>query len=267
MPNTHEIRIAVAGVSGKMGREAVRAIQTDARFLLCAGLTRSAGQAAPDTTFPLYTDADHLLQEAHPDVWLDLTDAGSVISHIDVCLSYGVRPVIGATGYAPTDLERWNNICIDQQIGGIAVPNFAIGALLMMRFAADAAKFFPDAEIVELHHDRKKDAPSGTSKRTAEAIAEGRGTQASLVSSKNGQVSTRTGQDSRGLAYRGVPIHSVRLPGLVAHQQVMFGGTGEILTIRHDSLARSSFMPGVVLACSGVMQLTGMAYGLESLLW
>jgi 4-hydroxy-tetrahydrodipicolinate reductase len=268
---TEPIRIAIAGASGKMGREAVQSIQADPRFSLSAVLVRDVNRAPQDIHALVFESAEPLLESVRPDVWLDLTDAQSVVPHVDLCLTYGVRPVIGATGYSLDDLARWHDHCLDKNIGGIAVPNFAIGALLMMRFAGDAAKFFPDVEIVELHHDGKKDAPSGTSKRTAEAIAQQR---EDLVHGKNlsmspdiGQASTPAEDCSRGLSYQGVPIHSVRLPGLVAHQKVMFGGVGEVLTIQHDSMARNSFMPGVLLACSEVVRLNGMVYGLERLLW
>lgn len=265
-----KIRVAIAGASGKMGQEAIAALFSDPRFTLSGVLMRRIGQAHGDTPCAVYDDAEALLQASRPDVWLDLTDAQSVVRHIDLCISYGVRPVIGATGYSLDDIERWNFECLARGIGGIAVPNFAIGALLMMRFAAEAARFFPDVEVIELHHDEKKDAPSGTAKRTAESISQQRlDGRADLLhtNDERGLGSPRETNASRGFSYHGVPIHSVRLPGLVAHQQVLFGGTGEVLTIRHDSMSRSSFMPGVLLACARVGDLKGLTYGLESLLW
>lgn len=236
------IRVAVAGAQGKMGSEAVRALQADGRFHLAAVLVRDAVQQPAEV--PAYTDVQTLLDERHPDVWLDLTDAQSVVSNIDHVVERGVRPVIGSTGYTATDRDHWDKQLRAQSLGGLAVPNFAIGALLMMRFAQEAARLFDKVEIIEMHHDGKKDAPSGTAKRTAEAVATARGGQAADI-----------------------PIHSVRLPGLVAHQEVLFGGTGELLTIRHDSLARTSFMPGVLLACAEVHKLQGLIYGLDHLLW
>ncbi|MCL6446443.1 MAG: 4-hydroxy-tetrahydrodipicolinate reductase, partial [Alicyclobacillus sp.] len=170
-------------------------------------------------------------------------DVRSVVNHVDHAVTRGVRPVIGATGYTPDDLARWDRELRAQGLGGIAAPNFALGALLMIRFAREAARWYGRAEIIELHHDGKKDAPSGTAKRTAQAMMEERGDNAAI------------------------PIHSVRLPGLVAHQEVIFGGTGEVLTIRHDSLSRTSFMPGVLTACEQVMTLTGLVHGLEHVLW
>ncbi|WP_067935304.1 4-hydroxy-tetrahydrodipicolinate reductase [Alicyclobacillus kakegawensis] len=233
------IRVAIAGIYGKMGREAAQALSADERFSVVGGLVRSRGQARQD--WPVFQDKSELLAETRPDVWLDLTDSTSVVENIDFAIANGVRPVVGATGYGEADVKRWHEACLERGIGGIAAPNFAIGALLMMRFAREAARFLPAAEIIELHHDGKKDAPSGTARRTAEQMQEELG--------------------------RDVPIHSVRLPGLVAHQEVLFGGAGETLTIRHDSLSRQSFMPGILVACAKVGRIRGMVHGLEHILW
>ncbi|GGJ07381.1 4-hydroxy-tetrahydrodipicolinate reductase [Alicyclobacillus cellulosilyticus] len=233
------IRVLVAGAAGRMGREAVAALAEDGRFHIAGALVRDPGRA-PDG-LRVFTDPVHAVEEARPDVWLDLTDAESVVRHVDLAISFGVRPVVGATGYGAEDVARWQKACEERGLGGVVAPNFALGALLMIRFAQEAARFYAAAEIVELHHDGKKDAPSGTARRTALLI--------------------------RDVTGRDVPIHSVRLPGLVAHQEVIFGGTGETLTIRHDSLSRASFMPGIRLACAKVMELSTLVYGLEHLLW
>lgn len=237
------VRVAIAGAAGKMGQEVVRAIATDTGLSVCGLLVRHVGQAeqAPLTGHPAFTDAEELIERVQPDVWLDLTDARSVVANVDYAIEHGVRPVVGATGYTMQDVERWDRQLRDRDLGGITCPNFAIGALLMMRFAEQAARFFQRAEIIELHHDQKRDAPSGTAKRTRDQMAN--------------EMSAE------------IPIHSVRLPGLLAHQEVLFGGVGEVLTIRHDSLSRQSFMPGVITACREVGKLTGMVYGLEHLLW
>ncbi|MCL6637311.1 MAG: 4-hydroxy-tetrahydrodipicolinate reductase [Alicyclobacillus sp.] len=258
-----------------MGREALQALQADPRFRVVGVLVRHAGQALSQANIPQYEEPEQLLLETRPDVWLDLTDARSVVAHTDLCIAQGVSPVVGATGYTPADVERWHQACLRQGIGGIAVPNFAIGALLMMRFAAEAARFFAQAEIIELHHDGKKDAPSGTARRTAEAMAASRAAEAAATTAGPrtdtgipvAAATATADQPARGWAYCGTPIHSVRLPGLVAHQEVVFGGLGEVLSIRHDSLSRASFMPGVRLACAKVRELRGLVYGLEHLLW
>lgn len=242
------IRIAIAGASGKMGQEAIQALKADGQFEVVGFLVRPNrpthqldGLKSPTNSVSISADVHSLIEETEPDVWLDLTDASSVVRHIDLVVAHGIRPVVGATGYSLEDISRWDKELLAQGKGGIACPNFAIGALLMMRFAEQAARFFGQAEIIELHHDGKKDKPSGTAKRTAEGIK------------------AESGEE--------VPIHSVRLPGLVAHQEVLFGGTGELLTIRHDSMSRQSFMPGILTACREVASLQGMVYGLERLLW
>lgn len=253
-----------------MGREAVQAVAADDRFAICSVLTRSVGQAPQSEAYPVYTELEQLLEETQPDVWLDFTDARSVVHHVDTAIRFGVRPVIGATGYTDLDLARWQDRCDEQELGGIAAPNFAIGALLMMKFATEAARYFDVAEIVELHHDGKKDAPSGTAKRTALMMSE-------VIRQQHPETGEQTISDinrmeadnhpARGLLADKVHVHSVRLPGLVAHQEVILGGTGETLTIRHDSSSRSSFMPGVLLACAEVQKLNCLVYGLENLLW
>jgi len=271
-----QVTIAIAGATGKMGLEATKTLQADPRFRVVAGLVRSSTMAnASDLLqeLPVYTDAEQLLLESKPDIWLDFTDAHSVVKNVNLALHYGVSPVIGATGYSTEDLERWQQTCREQRIGAIVAPNFAIGALLMIRFAQEAARFYGQAEILELHHDGKKDAPSGTARRTAEAVSaawqEMDATEgASLLLSGQARVTnSQTLSPARGLKVGEVPIHSIRLPGLLAHQEVIFGGTGEILTLRHDSLSRTSFMAGVQFACRKVGDLSGLVYGLENLLW
>lgn len=268
-----KIRVAVAGAGGKMGREAVATLTADDRFEVVGLLMRQTGQAedlsSPDSC-PVFTDSQQLLTEIHPDIWVDFTDAESVVAHIDQCITYGVRPVIGATGYSKDDLERWQKQCAEHDLGGIAAPNFALGALLMVRFAKEAARLFDDVEIIELHHSGKKDAPSGTARRTATAIIDARREAAANVQERevNTMLSAAALENqARGIDIDGIHVHSVRLPGLVAHQEVIFGGIGETLTIRHDSLSRTSFMKGLVIACERVMELKGLIYGLENLLW
>ncbi|WP_206830431.1 4-hydroxy-tetrahydrodipicolinate reductase [Alicyclobacillus fructus] len=236
------IRVALAGAMGRMGQAALEALQREDDLHLCGLLVRRANEEAERRLSPygaVYDDPEKLLDTERPDVWVDLTGPESVVRHVDLALSRGVRPVVGATGYSDDDVRRWERTARERQIGGAVCPNFAIGALLMMRFAREAARFMPRAEIVELHHDGKRDKPSGTSLRTRAMM---------------------------DVDYE-VPIHSVRLPGLVAHQEVIFGGAGEVLTIRHDSLSRESFMPGLIEAIRRVMQMRELVYGLDKLLW
>lgn len=275
-----KIRVAVAGANGKMGQEALNAISADERFTVVAALVRDQSRTVSTCPAPVYQHPEKLLAESTPDVWLDLTDARSVVRHVDLALEAGVRPVVGATGYQAADLARWGDICDRDKLGGIAAPNFSIGALLMMRFSAEAARFYANAEVIELHHDGKKDAPSGTATRTVQAMNEARSYSAVSGQAATQWPSLQTGpvhgqadsarahsQPARGESIDGTQVHSVRLPGLVAHQEVLFGGIGEVLTIRHDSLSRVSFMPGVLFALAKVQDLAQFVYGLEHLLW
>ncbi|MHB8146740.1 MAG: 4-hydroxy-tetrahydrodipicolinate reductase, partial [Vulcanimicrobiaceae bacterium] len=186
-------------------------------------------------------DLGELVQRFSPDVLLDLTTHPASVGISMSALELGVRPVVGATGWTQDERAALETLALDRGLGAMVVPNFSIGAALMMRFSEMAARCFPTVEIIELHHDQKKDAPSGTARLTAERIV------------AQGRVAD-------------VPIHSVRLRGLVAHQEVLFGNTGEVLTIRHDSLARESFVAGMLAASSAVMQVRGLVVGLDALL-
>jgi 4-hydroxy-tetrahydrodipicolinate reductase len=177
-------------------------------------------------------------------------------------LASGVSPVIGTTGMTPQQVREISAVAAEAGQGALLAPNFAIGAVLMMLFARQAAKYMPDVEIIELHHEKKRDAPSGTAMRTVELILETRGTP---VEGRPEQEEFKL-EGARGGDREGVRVHSVRLPGYVAHQECIFGGLGQTLTIRHDSIDRSSFMPGVLLACKQVRSLDGLVVGLEHLL-
>ncbi|RYG32063.1 4-hydroxy-tetrahydrodipicolinate reductase, partial [bacterium] len=170
--------------------------------------------------------------------------------------------VIGCTGLSAEQVEALGIACETRGLGGMIVPNFAVGAVLMMRFAQMAAKWIPDAEIIELHHDRKEDAPSGTAMRTAELIAAARTLPRTELPTPYFKA-----EGARGSEVEGVPVHSIRLPGLLAHQEVIFGTRGESLTLRHDSYDRVGFMPGVRLAARSVLQRSGLTVGLESVMF
>ena len=228
------LRVAVAGALGRMGRVACAALKDAADVTYAGGLARSA---VPDER--IVTDFEELLRTGKPDVLLDLTTYPGSVEISMNALTHGVRPVIGATGWTQGDCEMLDRLAMERNLGAMLVPNFSIGALLMMRFAEEAAKYFPSVEIIELHHDRKKDAPSGTAKLTAERITAGGGPAAP-------------------------PIHSVRMRGLLAHHEVLFGSDGEVLTIRHDSLSRESFVPGMLAAVRAVMSVRGLQVGLDA---
>ena len=263
------IRVAIAGSRGKMGSEAVKTVCNHAGLTLVAALDyKHVGESLAELDMfpsnldvPIYTNLTQLIKETAPDVLIDLTNPHSVYEHTKESMLHNVRTVIGTTGFTDEQLEELTNLAREQKVGCIIAPNFAIGAVLMMKFAKEAAKYLPNVEIIEMHHDQKLDAPSGTAKKTAQMIAEVREPK------KQGhEFETETMEGARGADFDGMRIHSVRLPGLVAHQEVLFGGEGQMLTIRHDSYTRASFMGGVVHCVETVMNLEELVYGLENIL-
>jgi 4-hydroxy-tetrahydrodipicolinate reductase len=242
-----KIRVLVNGAHGKMGQESVKAIQADTVLEYVGGANHGDNLAA-------------LISQTKPDVVLDFTVACVVFENTRTIIESGVRPVVGTSGLLPEQVKTLKALCAEKKLGGIIVPNFSIGAILMMKFAADAARYLTDVEIIELHHDGKQDAPSGTAIKTADMIANNR----ARVPTHHEERELLAG--ARGGVQNDIHIHSVRLPGLMAHQTVIFGGKSETLQIRHDSIHRDSFMPGVCLACKKVMGLDELVYGLETLL-
>ena len=230
-----KIKVLVNGANGKMGGEAVKAILKEADLEL-------VGQT--DLGDDLGDDLAKLIKETRAAVVVDFTHPATVMATARAILNGKAHAVIGTTGLTQSNLAELQKLCAKNKVNCIVAPNFAIGAVLMMKFAKEAAHYLPQVEIIELHHDKKVDAPSGTAIKTAELI-QGEG---------------------HNLKGKKVPIHSVRLQGLVAHQAVIFGGLGQTLTIRHDSISRESFMPGVVMAVRKVGKLKGLVYGLENLL-
>lgn len=239
------IRVAVHGAQGKMGRLSVETLALDPRFELVGQWGRGDSLAA-------------CLRQIHPDVCLDFTRADVVFEHAQLMIEHHVRPVIGTSGLSDEQIKTLQHRCEEHHLGGLVVPNFSIGVLLMMDFAKRAAAYLSDVEIIEMHHAEKFDSPSGTAVKTAHEIAQSR--QASPSARDN------DAHASRGLMVKGVPIHSLRLPGILAKQSVIFGSTGETLTLTHESIDRKAFMPGVALACAQVMQLSQLYYGLEHVL-
>ncbi|MFC0415437.1 4-hydroxy-tetrahydrodipicolinate reductase [Cytobacillus solani] len=263
-----DIKIVIAGPRGRMGREAVRLVQQTDNFHLVAVVDhKNDGGSLSDfdgfsgLDIPVYTNIEECFQKVEADVLIDLTTPEFGMLHTKTALSYGVRPVVGTTGFTKENVNELEAICKEKGLGCIIAPNFAIGAVLMMKFAQLAGKYFNDVEIIELHHDEKLDAPSGTAVKTAEMIAEVR------EAKQQGHLNEKeTIAGARGADFDGMRIHSVRLPGLIAHQQVMFGATGQTLTIRHDSYNRASFMSGVKLAVDTVMKIDTLIYGLENII-
>ncbi|KGX85538.1 4-hydroxy-tetrahydrodipicolinate reductase [Pontibacillus marinus] len=265
MSNTNVI---VAGPRGKMGSEALRMIEKEEQFSLVACIDRkNAGlkvqdvEGLPAFDAPIYDDVEQCFQDVQADVLIDLTTPEFGYKHTRLALEYGIRPVVGTTGFTKDQLAELEDLAEKKELGVVIAPNFALGAVLMMQFSKWAAKYFPDVEIIERHHDQKLDAPSGTAVKTAELIQEAR------ESKQQGHPDEKeTLEGARGADLDGMKIHSVRLPGLIAHQEVVFGSNGQTLTLKHDSYHRESFMSGVKLAVEHVLKLDVLVYGLENLL-
>lgn len=259
------IRVLVSG-SGKMGREVLAAACREPDLEPVGVVDFFAKEdyiALPDGSalVPFGADPAALLIRTHPDVIVDFTNAEWTPKLARQGLEGGVRMVIGTTGLSAAFMTELEDECRTRGVGAVVAPNFALGAVLMQHMAHIAARFLGHAEIIELHHDAKADAPSGT------AIATARG----MIESRDGPFTRPSAQKdtipgARGAALDGITIHSVRLPGLVAHQEVIFGGPGQTLTIRHDSISRESFMPGVVMAVREVMNRNELVTGLDRLI-
>ena len=257
------IRVVVSGAGGRMGRETINAVlEAGPEFALVGAADPAfAGNSISevvggDSPVMIEKDLDSVLIEAGVDVAVIFTVPDAAMNNIRSTMKAGAVPVIGTTGITPENLDEIKGLAVKHGVGAIIAPNFAIGAVLMMKLASEVAKHMPAAEIIELHHDKKLDAPSGTAIKTADMIAASRGASPS----------PEEAVPARGGDFHGVRIHSVRLPGLVAHQEVIFGGPGQTLRIRHDSYDRKSFMPGVLMAVRKAFGLKDVIYGLEHIL-
>ena len=223
-----KIKILVNGALGKMGLQVVAAVSKEPDLELVAKID-------------VNDDLAETIRKTKPDAVIDFTSPKSAMNNIRIAAQNKCHVIVGTTGITEKDLQEIKGLCEKNGINILVAPNFAVGAVLMMKYAADAAKYMPKAEIIELHHDKKLDAPSGTALKTAEMMK---------------QSSTM----------KDIPIHSVRLPGFVANQEVIFGGLGQTLTIKHETSSRESFMPGVILAAKKIKGLKGLTYGLENIL-
>lgn len=244
------IKVAVLGSKGRMGAEVVKAVNNASDLELVASIDQN--------------DDFNIVKNSGAQVAVDFTTPDVVMKNIELLISAGISLVVGTTGFSD---ERINSVkkMLDTKSGVSArlVPNFSIGAILMMRFARSATKFYDSAEIIEYHHPNKIDAPSGTAIRTAQIIAEER--QLNNLS-KNPDATASEIPGARGSKIEGIPVHAVRMQGLVAHQEVVFGSMGETLTIRHDSFDRESFMPGVLLAIRNISKKPGLTIGIDDLI-
>ena len=261
------VKVLVNGACGRMGQAVLAAVLGDDELKLVGAVDIKGGMDAGELIgkgpcgVTVEEDLVAALANHNPDVMVDFTRPDVVFDNVCTSIKAKVSPVVGTTGLSPQQREKIGKLSGEYATPAFIAPNFAIGAVLMMLMSKQAAKYMPHVEIIELHHDKKLDAPSGTAVQTAEMIAEVR------KSMRQGHPEEKEKlAGARGAEYDGMRIHSVRLPGYVAHQEVIFGGLGQTLTIRHDSMNRESFMPGVLLACKRGRGLDGLTVGLDKLL-
>ncbi len=255
------IRVVVHGAAGRMGQEMSAGLSKEPGIEVVGGVdisARSSTYALPNgNTVPLSSDLAAMLKSTRPDVVVDFSVARATIGAVPVVVSHGVNMVIGTTGISLEDVESFRKLAEQHRVGIVVAPNFALGAVLMVHLAKVAAKYMDWVEITELHHNAKADAPSGTALSTARAMVQSRGKPFNRAQGD---------QASRGQNVDGVTIHSVRLPGMMAHQEVLFGAGGQTLSIRHDTINRECYLPGVIMAVKEVVNRKGLTYGLDALL-
>lgn len=262
------IKVGVMGACGKMGRVICEGVIKEPGLELITaidvvneGIDIGKILGNKEIGVKIYNNLSLALEENIVDVIIDFTNVNALRENLPVVLKKGVNVVIGTTGLNAEEIDEINTMAQNNKVGVFLAPNFSIGAVLMMKYAQDAAKYLPHIEIIELHHDEKLDAPSGTAIKTLEQISKVR---RPLEQGAEGEFEKIP--NSRGGNYEGIRVHSVRLPGYVAHQEIIFGGVGQTLTIRHDSISRESFISGVMLAAKKVNTWQGLVYGLENIL-
>lgn len=275
MTNQLPIPVIVNGAGGKMGREVVKAVAAAPDMTLIGAIDRNPNVLNQDAgslagieplEVPVTNDREGTLvmaaQEKQPGVMVDFTHPDSVYDNIRAAIAYGVRPVVGTTGLSPEQIQDLAEFAEKASIGCLIIPNFCIGMVLLQQAAVTASQYFDHVEIIELHHNQKADAPSGTAIKTAQMLGElGKTYNPPAVAETEKLAGARGAGGSENIR-----IHSVRLPGLIAHQEVIFGSSGEIYTLRHDTTDRVCYMPGVLLAIRKVLQLKTLIYGLEKIL-
>ena len=263
------IKVAVCGALGKMGREVIRAVSEDNGLELVAAIDKiETGKDTGELVLGrangvlVENDIKTAVQKIKPDVIVDFTQPSFVFENTKLYIENGVRPVIGTTGLKPEQIEELKKLSEQKNVSCLIAPNFSTGAVLMMKFAKEAAKYFNNAEIIELHHNQKKDAPSGTAIKTAELMAE---ENDSFTTGNCDETETITGARG-GKGKSNIHIHSVRMPGYSASQEVILGAAGQILTIRHDTSDRKCYMPGVLMAIKYVYNNSSFIYGLDNIM-
>lgn len=275
MANENAIPVVVNGALGKMGREVVKAVAQAEDMTLVGAVDHQPGLQGQDIgevigigalEVPILSDLQSVLvlatQEKIQGVMVDFTHPDSVYDNVRSAIAYGVRPVVGTTGLSVEQIQDLSDFAEKASTGCLIAPNFAIGVLLMQQAAVQASQYFDHVEIIELHHNQKADAPSGTAIKTAQMLA---ATGKTFNPAEVKETETITGAKG-GLGPGQIPIHSVRLPGLIAHQEVLFGSPGQLYTLRHDTTDRACYMPGVLLGIRKVIDLKTLVYGLEKLL-
>jgi 4-hydroxy-tetrahydrodipicolinate reductase len=254
--------VLVAGFMGSMGQKTVSMVNENDNFELVGAYSPNVDVAhmqgiGLNDNVKLFGDLKDIQTDA--DVWIDFTIPAAAFENAKFAIEHGIHPVVGTSGMSDDQVSELQKLAADKGVGGVIAPNFGLSAVLLMKFAKEAAKYMPDVEIIEMHHADKLDAPSGTALSTAKMIDEVRGNHPTPKSDE-------TLSGVRGGDYNGIKIHSVRLPGYIAHEQVLFGGKGEALTIRQDSFDRGSFMNGVEIAVPAAAKATKLIVGLENIL-
>lgn len=260
------ITVIVHGAAGNVGREVMRAVCSDAELQAIGAVDLKADRDSielPDRSgeVPYSANLEAIISQTSPDVMVDFSVHEASMPAVRIAAGHGVNLVIGTTGFSADDIDEIDKLCEQNGIGAVVASNFSIGAVLMMHMAKQAARHFDYAEIIEKHHERKADAPSGTALTTANLMAGARGKPF-----QHPELKKETLKGTRGGEVRGISVHSVRLPGFLAHQEVIFGAPGQTLSIRHDTINREAFMPGVVMAIKHIAQNKGLINGLDNLL-
>ena len=278
MSNQGSIPVIVNGAAGKMGREVIKAVAQASDLILMGAIDttpehqgKDAGELAglsEPLEVPITNQLEPMLgyvageRQMQPGVLVDFTHPDAVYNNIRSAIAYGIRPVVGTTGLSPAQLEELADFAEKASTGCLVIPNFSIGMVLLQEAAVRASQYFDHVEIIELHHNQKADAPSGTAIQTAQLLGELGKTFNTAIVEETEKIAGARGS----LADEGIRIHSIRLPGLIAHQEVIFGAAGQIYTLRHDTSDRACYMPGVILAIRKVNQLKSLVYGLEKIL-
>jgi 4-hydroxy-tetrahydrodipicolinate reductase len=278
MSNQGSIPVNINGAAGKMGREVIKAVAQASDLILMGAIDttpehqgKDAGELAglsEPLEVPITNQLEPMLgyvageRQMQPGVLVDFTHPDAVYNNIRSAIAYGIRPVVGTTGLSPAQLEELADFAEKASTGCLVIPNFSIGMVLLQEAAVRASQYFDHVEIIELHHNQKADAPSGTAIQTAQLLGELGKTFNTAIVEETEKIAGARGS----LADEGIRIHSIRLPGLIAHQEVIFGAAGQIYTLRHDTSDRACYMPGVLLAIRKVNQLKSLVYGLEKIL-